>query len=300
MMLNSFLSLFAFILLSTITICAKDAQLQDLLPTKIIPDIIHIINTNYSPNDQLLLQTLQGQLAYQAVEKSNSNSTIEYIYRSNVDDKSAMALYLNVLQSHYPRVKYSMNLYNASLHDIIQYFRQQFTGYLLVNSSSESVNVGVSLLSAYNTWSSSAHQKTALLVADSSHLSLFESLIPPLPLLLDVIKYTEGDLLAYLAKYSIIHGVSSWPFSRHFIAVQTASAALTALSDFTILLNSIQITHAKTYTYVLENELDSTQFNIIFGWPASSVKLSQHFRLANRFEISWQLLLTWRRISYLP
>jgi len=225
-------------------------------PTPNMPGTIYLINTYERPSeDIMLIMSIQGSLSKTFLDAKPY--TAQLIYQVNDElSKSADYIFWNDLTKLYGQsvVFDSDSLFNASIISIVNHFSQWLDGVYVVEASTDSVNIGYSLCG----------------ITDRAFIATTKQLqsIIKVPIIRNLTGHTESQFVSDALK------AKQWPFSTRFLASQSSSKAMVALSDWTIVLGAIQIYQNASFEAIIAHMHEQSRsvsdvahdFMVSFGW----------------------------------
>ena len=217
-------------------------------PSPPLPSTVYVYDTDpYTADDIFFLLTLQG-----AVARLNLRTSTPLLYHvSGSNSTSPEFVYWAEYQRLLPKVTFSSAFLNVTAASIITFFQKYITGAYLTALHTDSVNACVSL----------AGLTDGAVCATPAHLALLKQL--NVPVLKDLSNVTEA---AFLDQYLTM---DAWPFSTRFLSAQIPDKAVTSLSDWTMLIQAVQLHKTASYVRVLEflhQYHPVPKFNAVFGW----------------------------------
>ena len=224
-----------------------------------------------SPDDVLMLLSLQGQLARlnnQPVANASSSRlpAPPLLYHVSGSNRTSPEFsYWSAYKQQLPGVAF-VEAFQWTPMQILQLLAPGYiTGAYLVALHTDSVNIGVSL----------AGVTDGAVVVTEAQLPVLK--LMNVSVISDLRQMTETQFVdMYMPssasgqhRHERPAAVLPWPFSTRFLSCQLPDKAVTSLSDWTILIGAMQVQQTDNYQRLLtflRSAHPSPVFNAVFGW----------------------------------
>ena len=165
-------------------------------------------------------------------------------------------MYWDAYAQRLPQVHFSTDFDAAPASSLLTLYarRGYIVGAYLTALHTDSVDVCVSMVGITE----------GTICATSAHSELLQQL--GVPILRDLRAINET---LFLDQFLAPNASAPWPFSTRFVSSQQLDPALTALSDWSILIGAVQLHHTDSYRRVmayLQHYYPTPHFNGVFGW----------------------------------
>ena len=227
-------------------------------PTPPLPPTVFRYSTDgYTADDAFLLLTLGGAAARHNALSPSSSDLWPLLYATTGTARSSPAfVYWDAYAQRLPQVHFSTDFDAAPASSLLTLYarRGYIVGAYLTALHTDSVDVCVSMVGITE----------GTICATSAHSELLQQL--GVPILRDLRAINET---LFLDQFLAPNASAPWPFSTRFVSSQQLDPALTALSDWSILIGAVQLHHTDSYRRVmayLQHYYPTPHFNGVFGW----------------------------------